>query len=468
MNGFSLIFNSELTVEWINPDGGSYLPASVSEGKKLIDFFKEDRGFVGLIRWITQEEKEKFKCNLALKNNLKIDVVVIRSGTRFIIYEKKEKSKKGFTEIFWNVFSQTFPGGLLLISEELNTIEVSHKLLSMLDIKNRDGISLSKKAVLGKNIAQIFTASDEKEILSVIQKESVKAKKLRDVNIVELNFKAKDLRIIFGPVFDKNSYLGSCIYVFDISEEVERDRQIRENEALLFQSSKLAALGEMAGGIAHEINNPLAVLKGSIHVILKTIAKGKLTEESLLKDLTVMDTTVERIARIINGMRVISRDSVNENMERISPICILDDVLGISSERCKNMGVELVLDVESEVQSIQVECRRVQISQVILNLLNNAIDAVAKIDSPKLAISVSREQNLVLFRVSDNGEGVPSDIVNKIFQPFYTTKEVGKGTGLGLSLSRKIIEEHGHFLNLEQNDGETSFSFNLSIVHGGA
>jgi PAS domain S-box-containing protein len=229
------------------------------------------------------------------------------------------------------------------------------------------------------------------------------------------------------------------------------------------QSSKLAALGEMAGGIAHEINNPLSIIKGYIDLLKRHSSRHSLSAELMLQYVEKMDLTVGRISRIVNGMRRFSRESSMDDKVEYSLNKIIDETLDICLERITNNGTALNV-VYFERDPI-VFCRPVEISQVFLNLINNSFQAIGNLQHPWIKIVCQELPNDYQIMIIDCGSGIPTQIQKKLFQPFFTTKDIGVGTGLGLSISRGIIEEHGGELKYSDDASHTTFIINLPKLH---
>jgi signal transduction histidine kinase len=249
------------------------------------------------------------------------------------------------------------------------------------------------------------------------------------------------------------------------TEELKNSqRLVLEQQESMVNSSRLSALGEMAAGIAHEINNPLAVISNLSRFIKKKVTQGKSTDELILSGLSDVDETVTRISTIIHGLRNLSRDSSVEELSPVALKAIFGDVLAICTERFRNHSVDFSIVDNDNLMGTVISCRQIQISQVILNLLTNSFDAVCATNADEKWIKIEFVQtikNEIEIRVSDSGPGVPESIKSKIFDPFFTTKDVGKGTGLGLSLSKSIIQKHGGSLMLDQSLGFTQFSITL-------
>jgi len=251
----------------------------------------------------------------------------------------------------------------------------------------------------------------------------------------------------------------------DQEKLIEKEVHLREtHEQLLKQqmvtanSSRLASLGEMAAGVAHEVNNPLAIIMGKIDTLKRQLPNDTPASLALRKDLDRILNASSRIAKIVGGLRTFSRDGSNDDFQPESLRQIVSETLALCKERFLQNGIDLVT---AEVPDIRAYCRATQISQVLLNLLNNAFDAVMECSVRKIEISFTVDLEVITIHVKDSGSGIKPEIQQKIMQPFFTTKPVGKGTGLGLSISKSIIEQHGGALLLKSNEQGSTFSFSL-------
>lgn len=242
----------------------------------------------------------------------------------------------------------------------------------------------------------------------------------------------------------------------------KKTHQLEEHEMKMLSSARLSSLGEMAAGIAHEINNPLAIISVktrsvSSEVILNFANKGK-----ILSDLEKIDQTVFRIAKIIKGLRAFSRDGSKEPFSLIQLSVILNDTLGLCAERFKTSGVELRI---SKIPPIEIECRGIQISQVLINLLNNSFDAVRNQNEKWVEVVIkAQNDNWLTIKVTDSGPGISIEIQDKIMEPFFTTKDIGKGTGLGLSITKGLIEDHNGKFFVSRESIRTCFVVQLPIL----
>lgn len=244
----------------------------------------------------------------------------------------------------------------------------------------------------------------------------------------------------------------------------EQEKKIEIQQMNAINNSKLVALGEMAGGVAHEINNPLAIIQSHVQLMEKMIEKDTINKEQFTRSTAAVLATVERLKNIVKGLRNISRDATSEVTDLVSLKTIFSDVISLCEERFKNHQVELLFDAQNPTLENSIHCRQVQLSQVLLNLLNNSFDAVSSLKEKWIKIEVKKENKLIKINIIDSGHGIPLEIREKIFQPFYTTKPIGHGTGLGLSLVHRMISDHGGTIYYNEECQNTCFTIELPAV----
>jgi len=236
--------------------------------------------------------------------------------------------------------------------------------------------------------------------------------------------------------------------------------ELKAAQESLVYSSKMVALGEMAGGIAHEINNPLTIIKGHADRIRMILRKTD-DSESIASSVEQICGTVDRISKIIQGLKNFSRDSTEVAFEPNTLIDVIQDSLSFCQEKLKNQSISI--EVEGDF-SLQVLCSRVQISQVIVNLIINSSYAIQKLPEKWIRIELSRVGLQAKMSVTDSGPGIGPEIRMKIMDPFFTTKPIGEGTGLGLSISRGILENHSGRLVLDEKSKHTKFDLILPLL----
>ena len=237
---------------------------------------------------------------------------------------------------------------------------------------------------------------------------------------------------------------------------------IRSAQETLIQSSKMASLGEMSAGIAHEINNPLTIIMGNASQILGRLGSAQWDEARARQSLEKILVTVERIAKIVRGLRTFSRNADNDPMVPCILPELLRETLDLCSERFKHHGIELQIQ---ELPYAHLLARPSQLSQVLLNLLNNAHDAVESLSEKWIRVEGRlTADGSVEVSVTDSGSGIPKPLLDKLMQPFFTTKPVGKGTGLGLSIASGIVADHGGKLAYDPISPRTRFVLTLPLA----
>lgn len=240
----------------------------------------------------------------------------------------------------------------------------------------------------------------------------------------------------------------------DITEKIA-------NEEKSITAAKMAAIGEMSGGMAHEINNPIAVIAGKVFLLKRILNRNEeVSKELLLNYLDTIETHVDRIANVINTLRRLSVDSDFEDFRIQNLSKVIGDTLLLCETKIKEKGINLIVDIPD---SIQVEVRSIQFSKAILNLLNNATDAVESVNDKWIKLAARLDKEDVEITVIDSGPGVPEEVAGKIMQPFFTTKDVGKGSGLGLSFALSVAKNHHGTLKLVQDISPSAFVFRIPL-----
>jgi C4-dicarboxylate-specific signal transduction histidine kinase len=250
-----------------------------------------------------------------------------------------------------------------------------------------------------------------------------------------------------------------------LADIAARRIQSRTQQLKLMQTSQLQALGEMAAGVAHEINQPLSGIRTFTESLLFGMRHGWETKpaevESTLEDIV---SQVDRMTTIINHMRDFSRDSSGEDAQPFFIVEVIDNVFKLVETQLKSHGIAINKNIPALLPICQGWPQ--QLEQVLLNLITNARQAMDERKdnlrrgletepawAPVLAIDVSASDDDLLIEVADNGGGIPENIIKNIFDPFFTSKEVGQGTGLGLSISYSIVQKHGGDIHVENRPG---------------
>ncbi len=269
------------------------------------------------------------------------------------------------------------------------------------------------------------------------------------------------LEFFSDKIIERNESLLNIISHIgrQLGQMCERSDHLTGSQAVLVTINKMSALGEMAAGVAHEINNPLAVIRTVSEQVAELVDDTAPDVNEIKRMTSTIVETANRIAKIIQGFRSFSRDGTHDPMVRCEARQIVTDTIVLCSSRFKQQAIDLIIDEISP--TLMVDCRPSEISQILLNLLNNAYDAIEKLDSRWVKVNVVEHEKTVEFRVTDSGAGIARDVVTKLFQPFFTTKEPGKGTGLGLGISRRIAEGHFGELFVDEASAHTCFVLRL-------
>ncbi|WP_211826800.1 sensor histidine kinase [Kistimonas asteriae] len=244
----------------------------------------------------------------------------------------------------------------------------------------------------------------------------------------------------------------------------KKEFAVLQNQTKAMLSAKKAALGDIASGMAHEINSPIQAIQLSAERLTRKMEKGTLGEKDLVS-LNKISASVSRVSGIINSLSKISRNSHNEDFQHCQVAVFITDASDLVEEKCKVNGIDFSVEYLEETDKVVIDCQRLHLAQVIVNLLNNACDAVSECDEKWIRIQISQSEQQVIIRVMDSGPGIPAKIRERIFDPMFTTKEIGKGTGLGLSISQTIIRGHGGVIRVDAQCPNTCFILTLDKEH---
>ncbi len=229
-----------------------------------------------------------------------------------------------------------------------------------------------------------------------------------------------------------------------------------ETEKKMARAEQIKDLAEMTGGIVHEINSPLTVIKMTLEGLKDLVTKEFSENDSLVIDkFNRLEKATDRIQNLTRGLLNYSRDSQKDLPTRNTFKSIIDDTLPFANSRLQKNRVQLI--VENFDPNLSFQCNPIEISQVLLNLVNNSCDSVAHLAERWIKISLAETSETFELSVTDSGCGMPVEIQSKIFQPYFTTKNINSGTGLGLSICRKIIERHHGTIDINSKNVNTQF-----------
>ena len=361
--------------------------------------------------------------------------------------EKLALSEKKYHAIFNNIPNPVF----VLEIRSLEILDCNKSVQSVYGI--------NREALIGTCFLDLFDP-DERETIAFRMATTAVLNQARHV--------VADDRLLYVDIrISPSEYTGQRVLLVTISDVTKR----LEAEQQLIQASKMATLGEMATGVAHELNQPLSVIKTASNFFMRKVKKKESIRSEILMTMSEeIDSHVERATKIINHMRQFGRKS-DPNLEPVHLNDVLERAFEIFSQQLKVRGIEVLWLTDPQLPKIMGNPSRLE--QVFINLLINARDAIEErfeqypeSDAPRtITLTTSSNAKTVSLTVCDSGIGVPRTIREKVFEPFYTTKKVGKGTGLGLSISYGILKECNGSIDVTDNpEGGACFNLHFPIA----
>ncbi len=348
--------------------------------------------------------------------------------------EELENSEKKYHAIFNNI-----PNPLFVLDQE--TLEVLDCNESVQTV-----YGFNKDQMKTRSFLDLFSAEDHHRIAQTLKTAAV----INQVKQRTQKGEALFVNIRISP----SEYPGKKVLLVTTSDITKR----LEAEQQLIQASKMATLGEMATGVAHELNQPLSVIKTASNFFMRKVKKNEPIKAEILATMAAeIDSHVDRASKIINHLRQFGRKS-DLDIESVQINQVLRKTFEIFSQQLKVRGIETVWDLQDDLPAVMADPDRLE--QVFINLLINARDAImdrlelegSEGFDKRIFLHTHAEKHNVVIEVCDSGIGIPASILEKIFEPFFTTKEVGKGTGLGLSISYEIVKDFGGSIRAAKNE----------------
>lgn len=360
------------------------------------------------------------------------------------------------TENIFEILLDSFPDMIHSVDREGNIVYANQTASTLLGYSNEELLSM--------NIRQVYAP----EIVPALERGFKDLKKKGDMR-VESILRAKDdtripVEIRSFSIYDDH---GRFLRTFSILRDI---RALKELQNSLVHAGRLAAIGETASGVAHDINNPLTVILLSVDMASRELETGNLQDPASQQRLKTCTSGIRKAAgsieKLSTHLRNFSR-GMKEKHETVDLFDPLTDALFILSNKIMKNTVQVSSNVVKATHYVH-GCPN-QLEQVFINLISNACDAMESRQERRLSISVSTTEinGAAAWKcdVSDTGGGVPEHLREEIFQSFFTTKEKGKGTGLGLSISTSIIKDHGGEIRLQSKEGQGSTFSVILPVH---
>ncbi len=396
------------------------------------------------------------------------------------------------------------------IYEKINGKLNSNKINILKDHVNKNAIAVGKIPETNWNLVTVYTKEyfegTDKEIFVVIFCLSLiyiiielvilyfTLKTNLTQPLQEIIKKIKDIRKQSEPIqfpIDKNDEIGKLARSFnslqrvfssrhrklkDYNENLEKlvhertsrlEKILSESQTALersIKSAKLATLGEVATGLAHELNSPLMVIKGTSHQLIKEFQNKTLTLDRLEHLYNRLSGTTDKMAETINNLRIFSGNSIDEDFKIHKINDIFKICLSISLEKLKNHQINFII-FPNPIPEIYLNCKQSQLAHAILNLINNSFESIINRPEKWIKILISSDGESIKIRIIDSGPKIANDIADNIFTPYFSTKLGHNHTGLGLSISQKMIEEHNGKLYFDKNETFNTFVIELRLHH---
>lgn len=339
---------------------------------------------------------------------------------------------------------------LLVETGELNWTDETFKIL---DVAKLHG----QKPVLPEGLS-LFTD----EYKPIMENAVSRAIEFGEAYSLEVQAQTEKGNVFWVYTNGKAKYLDDKVVslsgtIQNIDERKKAELSALEERESSLHSAKLASLGEMSAGIAHEINNPLAIINGTIALFQRVPQ----SPEKFEKHLETMHKACIRIEKIVKGLKKYSRKDSEHTKGPHKLIDIINEAFVLTAAPIKKSNTKI--EIDSEIDEI-LTCNEVEIEQVLINLINNSIDAISDLEERWIKIVISTIPTGIELKFIDSGSGIPSEIAENLFNPFFTTKDVGKGTGLGLSITTRILEEHNATIEVDHSHPNTCFVIKFNTV----
>jgi histidine kinase len=387
-----------------------------------LSHFSEERGFSKdgtPTHWIVNTSPLKNeRGEIVAAMEMSLDVTETK-----LLEEELKKSEQKYYAIFDNIPNPVF----VLDMETLEILDCNTSVEVVYEYK--------KDEMIRKSFLELFGQEERDHYGERIKKSSV-------INQAR-QFNKSGGTLFVNIMISPSDYPGRKVLLVTTSDITQR----LETEQQLIQASKMATLGEMATGVAHELNQPLSVIKTASRFFMKKLRKKeKIKDDVLLTMSEEIDSYVDRAAKIIDHMREFGRKSETD-LEKINVNEVLKRAFEILGQQLKVRGIAVIWDLEENLPPIMADSNRLE--QVFINLLINSRDAIdekwhaqpQQQSDKRISLKTRSGTREIILEISDTGMGISDELLDRIFEPFFTTKKVGQGTGLGLSISYGIIQE---------------------------
>ncbi|XGC82003.1 PAS domain S-box protein [Bdellovibrio bacteriovorus] len=463
--------NSQVTLDRFLSISSDLMAVAGTDGKlkkvsasliKTLGFSEEELLTRPFFEFIHPEDREATKKNIEL----------LHLGFRSIGFENRYITAQGTYRILsWSAAADNEIGVRYASARDvtderdfqIRMQQVIDAAPVLLVVKNRDGritncntafaasLGLQRSVLVGKKLDEFLTPIYGQHSLLKDQEVLQSGQALTFEELLVNNGAEEWHLATVYPIRDQSGDIVSIGKVaLNIHAQRTLTKQIDVERGRAMLNAKLASIGELAAGIAHEINNPLAIIEGQMSLLDRHMNEP----EKWAQRSASIKKSVSRISHIVKGLKHYSRTNTSRVRKLESLAHIISESLILTEWKAKKFAVT----VNVELNTVEmIHCDPIEIEQVLVNLINNGIEAVKNESVRELKIELTKENNDLVVRVIDSGPGLSVETEEKMFDPFFTTKPVGEGTGLGLSIAKGIVDNHGASLSLNRHNPSTCF-----------
>ncbi len=431
-------------------------------------------------RLLEAEKKKVHKANLELESKVEQRTGQLLKANKVL---KQEMVERNHAEEHLRNSEEKYRTILESMEEGYYEFDVSGNLKFFNDAFNKI-IGYSREKLIGTNYRKFTDARDAGKVFRAFNNVYVSHKPSKEFEwqIIREDGAKRHLEASVSLVKSAEGLPGGFQGVIrDVTDRILAEeslkkayQDLKQAQSQLVQSGKLASIGELAAGVAHELNQPLMVIRGNAQLVKRYISKGNFEIDDMLKQMEPIERNTKRMMNIINHLRTFSRQSQAEHYA-IDVNQVIEESFLMVGEQLRLRNIEIKKTLDPQLPKIKGDTN--QLEQVFLNLITNARDAITeKYDNGKpengnansieiITMLSETDDNHIEILFKDSGNGIKKANLGSIFDPFYTTKEVGKGTGLGLSISYGIISEHNGQIEIAETGPEgTTFNVELPIA----
>jgi len=404
---------------------------------------------------IITASKEHKETEVCITSNVEREGVKICAFLRDISHRKKIENELRRTSQFFKNLLEGSVNGIIVADMQGKIILFNEMAGKILGYKPEE--------MLGKHVTSFYPSHEAHEVMRKLRSDEYGGKgKLSATPYVLLNKSGEKIPINMSAflVYEEGREVASVGVFTDLREKIKMEQKLQKTQLQLIQSEKMASLGKLAAGVAHEINNPL----GGILIYANLLKEEMKQDDPLHKDLDRIITEATRCKKIVKGLLEFAHQT-EEKMELTNVNQRIEQCLSLLRNQSLFHNIKVIKSFDPLLPPVKGDPS--QLNQVFTNIIVNAAEAMGGSGELSIKTEGVREEGIVRIEFHDTGCGIPEDVLPNIFDPFFTTKEVGKGTGLGLSVSYGIIVEghRGHILARNREGGGTTFIIELPVTN---